>query len=453
MRPNCTPTPKKAEKYNIFILALVGIIISLCLITLYFCCYRAALPLSIDRNEAWNAWHSESLANLYPPDGELVPNNYPPLYPIILNAISSVGTEPLYAGRILSLLAALILSLLVFRSAHLLGAPRFAAGVGAIWFLATLAVAFTGYVGMNDPHLLALAVMCGGFVWVIAKEQRRQAVEPAIFVMAIAGFIKHSIFAIPASALVWLALDSLPRAARATAFGMAVCATGLLICRLAYGREFIEQLMFPRQITITNIYNALDYLRPLLAGIFVATCWLFLRRHTRLARKMAILLALTFANGFIQSFGAGVDVNAYFEFLFALAIGVGIAFGEAQNVSTILSINRNKIELALTSLLLISLVVQLRGDPYHLLLSNSFRSELADNVDTVRSEVERIRAIRGKISCSVMLICYWAGKPFVWDPFAVQQLVATGKWSQQEYERRVHESGIRFEAIDDRTEW
>jgi hypothetical protein len=168
---------------------------------------------------------------------------------------------------------------------------------------------------------------------------------------------------------------------------------------------------------------------------------------------MATLLLLTFASGLIQIFGEGVDVNAYFEFLFALGLGVGIAFGEAPSIAAKIGVSGGVLQSAFAALLLLGLSVSFPAEPYRLISSASFRADLAENTDALRSEVKRIKAIRGSVSCSVAIVCYWAGKAFVWDGFALSQRVATGQWSQQLLNRRAREARIRFENIDDRTNW
>ena len=69
---------------------------------------RAALPLEIDVNEPWNAYHADAARTgqtLYPdPDG-LVANNYPPLSFYLVGAIAAVTGDAVYVGRALSLLA------------------------------------------------------------------------------------------------------------------------------------------------------------------------------------------------------------------------------------------------------------------------------------------------------------------------------------------------------------
>ena len=257
------PVIARIKPDKVILAALIAALLAAASTAIVFCCYRASLPLEIDPNEAWNAWQSKSLAHLYPAADALTVNNYPPLYFYLLHAFFSLGAEEIYAGRVISILASFVLTFLVYRSIIVLGAERLAAGLGAIWFLATLAGAYTGYVGMNDPHLLALAVMCAGFTWFIAKANKGRPAVAALLLMVLAGFIKHSLIAIPASALVWLALDRPREAARTAAFGAAACAAGLLVCRVLYGGTFFEQLMLPRAMGWKNVHLALTYAAPL----------------------------------------------------------------------------------------------------------------------------------------------------------------------------------------------
>ena len=446
------PVIARIKPDKVILAALIAALLAAASTAIVFCCYRASLPLEIDPNEAWNAWQSKSLAHLYPTADALTVNNYPPLYFYLLHAISSLGAEEIYAGRAISILASLALTFLVYRAIFILGAGRLAAGLGALWFLATLAGAYTGYVGMNDPHLLGLAVMCAGFTWFIARANRGKATEPAIFLMILAGFIKHSLIAIPASALIWLALDRPREAARATAFGAAVCAAGLLVCRVIYGGAFFEQLMLPRAVGWKNVHLALAYAAPLSGAAAICIAWLVYDRRNRLAQKIAILLAITFISGFVQSLGDGLDVNAYFEFLFALAIGIGMAFSKIQAWPASAP-QAAGIRLAFAAVLLTALAFSSQGEPYKFAFSHEFRQDVAENVDAVRTEVRRLKKMPASVSCSVMLVCYWAGKPFVWDDFAMRERVATGRWTEAELKRQARLHRIRFETINDRTVW
>ena len=447
-----TPVIARIKAEKVIPAALIAALLAAASTAIVFCCYRASLPLEIDPNEAWNAWQSKSLAQLYPAADALTVNNYPPLYFYLLHACASLGAEEIYAGRVISIFASLALTFLVYRAILLLGGGRLAAGIGAIWFLATLAGAYTGYVDMNDPHLLGLAVMGTGFTWFIARSNKGEAAEPAILVMVLAGFIKHSLIAIPASAFVWLALDRPREAARATAFGAAACAAGLLVCRVIYGGAFFEQLMLPRAVGWKNVHLALAYAAPLLGAAAICIAWLVYDRRSRLAQKIAVLLAFTFASGFVQSLGDGLDVNAYFEFLFALAIGIGMAFSKIQAWPASAP-QAAGIRLAFAAVLLTALAFSSQGEPYKFAFTREYRQDVRENVDAIRTETRRLKKMPGSISCSVMLVCYWAGKPFVWDDFAMHERVATGRWTEAELKRQARLHRIRFETIDDRTVW
>jgi hypothetical protein len=446
------PVIARIKPNKIILSALIAALLVAVSTAIVFCCYRASLPLEIDPNEAWNAWQSKSLAHLYPAADALTVNNYPPLYFYLLHAFSSLGAEEIYAGRVISILASLALTFLVYRAIIVLGAERLAAGLGAIWFLATLAGAYTGYLGMNDPHLLGLAVMCAGFTWFVARANKGQPAEPAILLMVFAGFIKHSLIAIPAVALIWLAFDRPREAARTAAFGAAACAAGLLVCRVIYGSSFFEQLMLPRAVGWKNVHLALTYAAPLLGAAAICIAWLVYDRRSRIAQKIGVLLLLTFFSGFVQSLGDGLDVNAYFEFLFALAIGIGMAFSKVQGWPASVP-QAAGLRLAFAVVLLVPLAFSSQSEPYKFAFSREFRRDVAENVDAVRTETKRLKKMTGSVSCSVMLVCYWAGKPFVWDDFAMRERVATGRWTEAELKRQARLHHIRFETIDEGTVW
>ena len=109
--------------------------------------------------------------------------------------------------------------------------------------------------------------------------------------------------------------------------------------------------------------------------------------------------------------------------------------------------------MAFAAVLLIALALSSQAEPYKFAFSREFRRDVVENVDAVRSEVRRLKKLPGSVSCSVMLVCYWAGKPFVWDDFAIRERVATGKWTEAEKKRQARLHHIRFETIDDRTVW
>ena len=421
-----------------------------------FAVWRATFPIEIDRNEAWNAWHVLSLLRgqpLYPPPDALVANNYPPLSFHITAAVARFGIDPIVAGRAMSLVACLAAAGAVVRLAHLLGADRAAAAFGAVWFVATLGVGFGAYLGMNDPSLLALALMAWALVWLVGRRQRGLAVEPAILAMVAAGFVKHNLVAIPAAALIWLWLQDRRAAMRAGLTGIAGAVIGLALCRLAYGSEFLAQLLFPREIVARRAYVMLAVLQWLAPAAIFVLVWLRTVKRDAAALLIVCLMVVALAAGWLQRLGAGVDVNAYFELLFAVAVGLAVALARIGEIPPVARLTGAQGRWLVGALMLARLVASFKTGPYLAIASPAFRAEVARNAQVMTREAARVAAIPGAVQCSVMTVCYRAGKPFVFDDFAIGQRVRKGRLSAEQLDRQLGAQSIRFETVDERTEW
>src|SRR5271170_5271363 len=83
--------------------------------------WRAGFPIEIAQNEGWNAYHADAAmgatngaAALYPPSDTLIVNNYPPLSFYVVGTIAKVtGVDALYVGRVMSLVAVVVLGGLI----------------------------------------------------------------------------------------------------------------------------------------------------------------------------------------------------------------------------------------------------------------------------------------------------------------------------------------------------
>src|SRR5258708_7186090 len=130
-------------------------IVLLALLALYFLVWpvwRAQFPLEIAQNEGWNAYHADAAVGggtLYPSPDTLIVNNYPPLSFYALGYLGRIFGDPLYVGRVLSLVSTLGLGALIGRVVLQLGGGGAGAAIGGIWFIATMARSYNRFVGMN----------------------------------------------------------------------------------------------------------------------------------------------------------------------------------------------------------------------------------------------------------------------------------------------------------------
>ena len=176
--------------------------------------YRAFLNIEIEPNEGWNAYFADAAMGkmpLYPSTDQLITNNYPPLSFYIVGLVGRFMGDPVLAGRLLSLVAVVAIATAIALCVRRLGGSGVPAKISAAFFVATMSRFFMPYVGMNEPQLLGEAIMTFGFLWfLIARSNDRGYVGP-VLLMALAGFVKHNIIAMPVTVFLWLALFTSPR--------------------------------------------------------------------------------------------------------------------------------------------------------------------------------------------------------------------------------------------------
>src|SRR5437764_273003 len=291
--------------------------------------WRAFFPMEIWGNEGWNAYHADEAmrgAGLYPPPDGLVANNYPPLSYYLLGWLGRVFGDPLYVGRALSLLATLATGAAAVFVVRHFGASRVGGLLAGFWFVATMARFFEFYVGMNEPQLLNLAVMAAGFAWFWKRRADGRAVEPAVLVMVLAGFIKHNFITLPLVALIWLWLDDWRLGLRAALVGGAAAAVGLAICALLFAPYFVADMLMPRTYHLARAFSTLGRLQYILPAMALWAIWAWVESRSHAARFTALLIGIALPLCLLQKSGAGVDENAQFELIFATAVGVGVAY-------------------------------------------------------------------------------------------------------------------------------
>jgi hypothetical protein len=390
--------------------------------------WRATLPLEIWGNEGWNAFHADTAARggvLYPdPDG-LVANNYPPLSFLLIGWLGRLfGVDPLYLGRALSLIATIALGIEAAAIVRLFGGRTAAAAVGGLWLIATLARFFDFYVGMNEPQLLAQALMTAGFVWFLARMQTGRAVEPAVLAMVVAGFFKHNIVVMPAVALLWLASRDWRHALRAALIGSAAAAAGLALCAIVYAPDFVADMLMPRSYHLDRALHATGRLQFVLPALVVWAIWAWSERDGPPARFSALLIGTALLSYLVQKSGAGVDENAQFELVIATAVGVGLAIERLPLGNW--RWPARTVALAVFAVLVVRLLLSTRIEFGYVLASPDYRALAAEHARITGAEIARVAAMPTPVACKNLVVCRAAGKPFVYDAFKVEQMIETG---------------------------
>ncbi|MEJ0073927.1 MAG: hypothetical protein WDO17_00520 [Alphaproteobacteria bacterium] len=405
-------------------------------------------------NEGWNAYHADAAmrgaAQVYPPSDGLIANNYPPLSYYVMGWLGRMFGDPLYVGRAVSIVSTLGVGAAVAAVVRQFGGSRAGALLAGFWFVATLARFFEFYVGMNEPQLFGLAIMSAGFAWFWKRRADGRAVEPAVLVMVLAGFIKHNFITLPLMALAWLWLDNWRLGLRATLIGAAAAALGLAICAFMFAPYFIPDMLFPRTYHLARALSTLGRLQFILPAMVLWAIWAWHARRTKAARFTAILVAIALVLCLAQKSGAGVDENAQFELIFATAVGIGIAYDGLLRDPLRSGWSPQIITAVVLGILIVRLLISSRLEFAYVLFSPQYRALAAEHAAVTRAEAARTAAIPGPVACSNLVVCRMAGKPFVYDHFWIMQLVETGRMTWPQVEQLARRKAIVKDDTDRR---
>jgi hypothetical protein len=283
---------------------------------------------------------------------------------------------------------------------------------------------------------------------------RGRAAEPAILLMVLAGFYKHTLLATPATALLWLAQANRRLGVRATLVGAGAAVAGLLLCVAIFGANFIGQMLFVREYSVMWALGGLGQLQWIAPALLICMVWWWYDRGGEAARFTRLYAASAFLVQFTQKFGQGVGINAQFELTVATAIGVGCAFEHIATVPGLKRLGLDAGRALLIGILIVRLLISSRLEPYLALASPAFRAGFYENSLVAAREVARVRAIASPIViCSIQTVCLRAGKPFLYDAFAQWQRMRVEGVPIAEGIARLSARGIpmsSFEQIDPR---
>lgn len=374
---------------------------------------------SNDPNEGWNAFQSLHAigigGSLYPHPGSLTGNNYPPLSFYLIGALSRLFGDPIVIGRVIAGLAVLAVAAEVRAAVIRLTGDRSAGMLGAFFLLGFATTLFRSYLLLDDPQWLAHAVMTAGFVLLIPRDADAEpapgAVIAAALLMVAGGLIKHNLLALPLAVTLWLALHHRRACGLWIGAGIAAVAVASLAIFALHGSAAFADLLTPRrQVWSRMAVKSLPTVAAFLPGLALAArLWTLRRADTRLDLILpAPVIALVL--GLYERSGLGVDRNAHFETLIALAIAVGAMLGRDDRVS-----GRWLAGIAFVALVPIGAVASFR----------EVRSRVGNEEDW-NAMVAHIRAIPGPVACEEPGLCLAAGKGFEIDFFLYGEAMATG---------------------------
>jgi hypothetical protein len=229
--------------------------------------------------------------------------------------------------------------------------------------------------------------------------------------MLVAGLIKHNIVAAPLSIALFLLLSGRGRAL-GIFIGLSVVAVAIAGAGLdaTYGKEMFALLLLPRPYNLGVAWSqSLEQFKQY--GLLLAVIPFLAFRTDAKARLVLIYAAVSLALGIAMSGVDGVDVNAFFDLLFCIAIGLGVmGVGIGQYVckeGAPLGL-RGAAVAAFMAIALVSPLVAIGSS--HEGITDAFAA-ITD--DAYAEDLQYIRSVPpGPVVCRDPTLCYWAGEPF-----------------------------------------
>jgi hypothetical protein len=400
---------------------------------------RAFFRVEVNYNEGWDVYNAQVVAahgQLYPAKIGWTFVDYPMLWLVVVAQLHRLTHDYLFTARVLSLLALCSCCVLVGLIVRSLGATRRSALLAGIFCLALFAVAadFPAYVGMDDPQVPALALYMAG-LWVFIRWQSSRLGLAASALLFTLGFsTKHNPIEFPLAAFTCLLLIS-----RLRALWFAACSAGFLAAAIALhlhygGPYFLHNLLMPRTYSLEKtLVLSGDYLGPLVLPLALSLSTAYRVRHDPRRRVVAFLLVFGLVFGCYFVGGAGVSLNAFFGAYLAISILLGMFFDWAGGRWPH---RAAYVPLILFGWLLIPWLVvpplderaaaQINWNPPLALNRLSAKQSQFD------AEVAFLRSQPGPALCESQLRCYYAGKPYIYDPYNATRMIGLGQLDPEE---------------------
>jgi hypothetical protein len=391
--------------------------------------YRSTMLLQRNYNEGWNAFHAASWLHggpLYYPPSSLITNNYPPLSFIAVAGLMHLVPDAVFAGRALADTALIGMAALIMLILRATARDALAAVAGGVTFLGYMAINAEGYVGVDDPQFLALAILLLGFYLKLRLGARPAADVLSALVMTTALFVKHNNIALPVTLGLWLLAGDRAAGVRFVVTGLVASVGGLVLARLAFGPVFVTSLLSPRVYSLAlGARQALAWVEPMKALVVLAAIPVVLFPRDRTAVLFGGYLVAALLVGCIVAAGSGTGPNAMYDVVIAASLAIGHLLARLGQAGL-----PRCGHLRACVIVVAAFAAVVTPDLYiakDVLMLPSWLVVQRQREAATRLAVQFIAGQPGPVLCSTPVYCYWAGKSFEVDPFNFGQAVLTGQ--------------------------
>ncbi len=415
---------RKILNFNVLRWMNLGLLSLLVMFFLSVFIWRIQFKLSIDYNEGWNAYNTHAAISdqpIYDSQKEFTTVNYPPGSFYIVGIIGKILGDQLLAGRCISLIS---LILIVFGTGYLvkkLGRDIFDALFATVICLGLFVVYAPHYIGMNDPQLLANIFTFGGLVIYLHNPDR---LLPAAILCSLGIIIKHSVIALPAALTIEIFFRSRRNFFKWIGYMTIITGALFFLTYFLSGGSFFRELSTTRRYSLEKLFYWLIKIGKDTLIIFLVACpWLVYSIKKNYYRIIPFYFIISLFIGIYFSGGLGTDINMFFDLFISLSVAAGMSFSYAWTKFHSLIIKPYQVSFILT----IALGVSLFPGFFKQLscLESYLQSPLKEKA--FLNDVSYLESRSGPILCENILLGYYAGKIFEYDPFLMREQLLLGQ--------------------------
>jgi hypothetical protein len=396
-------------------------------------------------NEGWNSYHQQEAEQgkpLYGARPGWVSTNYPPISFHLVGLASRLTGDVNQTGRWVALLSLALVAMLCGAIVRCLTGSTPLAAYTAFSVVIWLAVYKADRIGSNDPQLLGTAFSLVGLYAHFRDRERPLWLYASAIAFTVSVFTKHNLLAFPAAVGLHLILCGRWRDLRtwigAIAGGSALL---LLLTRWIDGPYFFAHILAPRAHS-PGWWMISDYLMLFQVPIALAVFW-SLRHRGRSSDAMVLALIAAHALALAFAGGDGVDKNIFFDCILALAVVGALAFAE---YAPLLSMAYRGFPLA--ALLVAPIFGAVIKMPETLRWDLGMWRALPNRETDFDYAVGLVQNRPGPALCEDLLVCFEAGKPFLYDAYFANAMVKAGRLKEEELVALVEKASFRTVELD-----
>jgi hypothetical protein len=394
---------------------------------------RLCFTIPLDYNEGWNAYHALRAIqgeNIYDPQGKLFLNNYPPLSFYIVGSVGKLIQDNIYAGRFVALLSFFLIGITIGLAVFSISKNRLIGAYSGLFFITTMGAGYGNYIGINDPQMLAHAVMTAALLVFLNNWDQRRRLFIVAMLACTAGLIKHNLIALPIALTIFIYIKDIKAVKKWLMYCILIMCICLLIIQFSYGSIFFESIISEREYMVSRIwqhlYGLLGILQIPMVCMIILVALNWTNDHIFLISIYAFISLIT---GLFFFGGANVDVNVIFDLVIAVSIGTGVVLMRMPHI--LLESKRNSAFLRVIPMALsLGIFLVVPGQP--VTRPDQLWSALKQQEMDTLEDIAILSARPGPALCEDLSLCYWAQKEFEYDRFNTTQAILAGRRDESE---------------------